>query len=161
MTVADNCVVSIEYTLTDEEGEVLDSTSGDLPLDYLHGAENIVPGLEKALTGKSEGDTISLTLQPEDAWGEYDESLVLTVPLAMFEGAEEVVPGMEFQGESDDGELHLMTVLEINGDQVLVDANHPLAGDILHYEVTIRGVRAATADELEHGHPHSEGSCSH
>jgi FKBP-type peptidyl-prolyl cis-trans isomerase SlyD len=160
MTITDNCVVSIEYILTADDGEVLDSSDGE-PLEYLHGADNIVEGLEKALTGKKAGDKFKIILTPEEAWGDYDDELVETLPLSMFEGVDIVEPGMEFQAESPDGEIHVMTVVEVNGEEVVVDGNHPLAGETLHYDVTVADVRVATAEEIDHGHPHGDDECCH
>ena len=139
MTIADKHVVSIHYTLTDKEGEQLDSSSGGDPLMYLHGAQNIIPGLEEALTGKSVGDEIQVTIQPQDAYGEVDADLVQTVPRSAFEGIESVEPGMQFEARSPEGESQVVVVQEVNDEGVVIDGNHPLAGQVLHFDVVVDG----------------------
>jgi FKBP-type peptidyl-prolyl cis-trans isomerase SlyD len=154
MQIQDNCVVSIHYTLTNEEGEELDSSAGQDPLVYLHGAGNIIPGLESALTGGSVGDRLEVTVAPEHGYGAVDPDLIRKVPREAFAGVERVEPGMQFQTQSPTGQVMRVTVKESNDQDVLIDANHPLAGQTLFFSVTVEEVRSATEEELAHGHAH-------
>jgi FKBP-type peptidyl-prolyl cis-trans isomerase SlyD len=153
MKIAHEKVVSIHYTLTNQEGTVLDSSSGSEPLAYLHGFGNIIPGLENALEGKEMGEKLSVTVEPEQGYGARDEQLVQAVPRSAFKGVEELAPGMQFQAQGPQG-TRLVVVTQVAQDVVTVDANHPLAGQTLHFEVEVSEVRAATAEEIEHGHVH-------
>ncbi len=153
MKIEDNRVVSIHYTLTNDDGDELDSSTDDEPLAYLHGADNLIPGLERELTGKAAGDALQVTLQPEDAYGVYDPDLVQVVPRDAFDD-EEIEPGMEFEAEGDDGDELLVVITEINGDEVTINGNHPLAGQTLHFQVTVHDVREPTEEEITHGHAH-------
>jgi len=146
--------VSIHYTLTNEEGEELDSSAGQDPLVYLHGAGNIIPGLESALTGGSVGDKLEVTVAPEHGYGAVDPDLIRKVPREAFSGVERVEPGMQFQTQSPTGQVMRVTVKESNDQDVLIDANHPLAGQTLFFSVTVEEVRSATEEELAHGHAH-------
>ena len=160
MTVANNKVVTINYTLKNDQGVTIDE-SNDGSFSYIHGAENIIPGLESELTGKSKGDKFNLVIQPEDAYGTYNAAITQVVDRAMF-GDEEIEVGMQFHAEAEEGQMIMITIAEINGDQVTIDGNHPLAGVTLHYDVDVIDIRDATEDELSHGHVHSHGhSCSH
>ncbi|MGV9664824.1 FKBP-type peptidyl-prolyl cis-trans isomerase [Nocardia niigatensis] len=161
MSIAADKVVSIEYTLKADDGEVLDTSVGEAPLVYLHGADNIVPGLEQALEGKSTGDELVVVVEPEDAYGEYLAELVSAVPRDMFQGVDELEPGMEFHAEAPDGDSQIVTVRQIDGDEVTIDANHPLAGQRLHFTVKVVDIRDASEDELAHGHPHGEDDHDH
>ncbi len=154
MQIAKNAVVAIDYTLRDTDGEVLDASPEGQPLQYLHGAGNIIPGLEKALEGKSAGDDVDVSIAPEDAYGERDERLQQDVPKSMFEGVEKIEAGMRFQAQTQSGP-QVVTVAAVTGDQVTVDANHPLAGQTLNFKVKVSDVREASDEELEHGHVHS------
>lgn len=154
MQIQDNCVVSIHYILTNEEGEELDSSAGQDPLVYLHGAGNIIPGLESALTGGSVGDKLEVTVAPEHGYGAVDPDLIRKVPREAFAGVERVEPGMQFQTQSPTGQVMRVTVKESNDQDVLIDANHPLAGQTLFFSVTVEEVRSATEEELAHGHAH-------
>lgn len=160
MNVSRNKVVSIHYTLRDEAGEVLDSSPGGAPLAYLHGNGNLVPGLETALDGRSAGDRFEVRVAPEQGYGVRDERLVQILPRARFGAAGELVPGMRFRA-GDAGGQRLVTVTRVERDLVSVDANHPLAGKTLHFEVEIAAVRRATREELEHGHVHGPGGHHH
>lgn len=155
MQIARDTVAAIDYKLTDSDGQVLDTSEGREPLSYLHGAGNLIPGLETALEGQTEGDSLTVTVQPEEAYGERDERLVQQVPMAAFEGVEQVEAGMRFQATDEQGQGRVVTVTEVDGDQVTVDANHPLAGQPLNFEVSVVEVRAATDEEIEHGHVHT------
>ncbi len=155
MVIADQKVVSIHYTLTDADGEVIDKSAADGPLSYLHGAGNIVPGLENALSGKSEGDKLSVAVAPDEGYGERNEALVQELSRNMFEGVDDVQEGMRFQAHSAQG-TRVITVTKVEGDRVTVDGNHPLAGQALNFDVEVDSVRDATAEEIAHGHVHED-----
>lgn len=157
MQIAKNAVVAIDYTLTDGEGQVLDTSQGRGPLAYLHGAGNIIPGLEKALEGKAEGEKVNVSVPPEEGYGQRDESLIQAVPKKMFAETAEPEPGMQFQAQGPDG-ARVLTILKVEDDQVTVDANHPLAGQELNFDVAVVNVREASEEELEHGHVHEPGA---
>jgi FKBP-type peptidyl-prolyl cis-trans isomerase SlyD len=146
-------VVSISYVLRDTEGEIIDQSAQDQPLSYLHGHDNIVPGLEKAIEGHVEGDEIHATVEPEEGYGHYRDELVQTVHREVFQDVEEIAPGMSFHAESEQGPI-IVTIKDINGDEVTIDGNHVLAGQKLDFTVNVAGIRAATESELEHGHIH-------
>jgi FKBP-type peptidyl-prolyl cis-trans isomerase SlyD len=150
MQVGDDTVVSIDYTLKDNDGEVIDTSEGREPLAYLHGHGNIIPGLEKALEGKAEGDEIQVQIEPDEGYGPHRQELVQNVSMEAFSGMDKVEPGMKFNAESAQGPL-VVKVTEINGDQVTIDANHDLAGQQLNFDVTVRDVREASQQELEQG----------
>lgn len=160
MKIADDKVVSIHYTLKDAAGTVLDASAAGEPLAYLHGAGNIIPGLENALEGKQAGDRLSITVTPAEGYGERDERLVQAVPRSAFKGVERLAPGMQFQAQGPQG-TRLVVVTQVAADVVTVDANHPLAGQTLHFEVEVADVRDATREELEHGHVHGPGGHHH
>jgi len=160
MKVAENAVVVIDYTLTDNSGEVIDSSEGAGPLAYLHGAGNIINGLEDALLGKEAGEQIKATIDPENAYGERHEDMKQDVPKELFGGVDNIEVGMQFQSETDQGPV-MVTVVAISDEMVTVDGNHPLAGVQLNFDVTIREVREATQEELEHGHVHGAGGHHH
>jgi len=160
MKIAHEKVVSIHYTLTNGEGTVLDSSSGGQPLAYLHGFGNIIPGLENALEGKAAGDKLQVTVDPEQGYGARDERLVQAVPRSAFKGVDELAPGMQFQAQGPQG-TRLVVVTQVADDVVTVDANHPLAGQTLHFDVEVSEVRDATSEELEHGHVHGPGGHHH
>lgn len=157
--IANNHVVSFHYTLTNAEGEQLDK-SQDQPLVYLQGAGNIIPGLEKAMEGKTVGEKFSVTIPAAEAYGEYNTDLVQEVPLQMFQGVENVEPGMQFQAQTDDG-VQIVTIKAIEGENAIVDANFPLAGQDLTFDVEITDIREASAEELDHGHVHGTGGHHH
>lgn len=157
MQIAKNAVVAIDYTLTDTKGQVLDTSEGRGPLNYLHGAGNIIPGLERALEGKAEGEKLQVTVPPEEGYGQRDDALVQQVPKKLFAETAEPEPGMQFQAQGPQG-TQLLTVVEVQDEQVTVDANHPLAGRELSFDVAVVNVREATPDEIEHGHVHQEGA---
>jgi len=159
MTLEDNKVGLIEYTLTDESGETLDASNGN-PLAYLHGHGNLIPGLEKELLGKTVGDKFTATIAAAEAYGERVEQLVQTVPAEMFQGVESIEVGMRFEAQSEQG-MHSVEVTAVEDGKVTVDGNHPLAGLPLTFDIEIIGVRAATDEEIEHGHAHGEGGHQH
>jgi|TARA_B110000977_G_C10858285_1_gene408663 FKBP-type peptidyl-prolyl cis-trans isomerase SlyD len=154
LTITDNLVVSITYTLTNDDATVLDSTEESGPMDYLHGGDNIIQGLEDGLEGKQVGDKLKVRVDPEDGYGEVFTELMQVVDLASFEGVESVEAGMQFESETDEGELEIVTIKSVEGNEVTIDANHPLAGVTLNFDVEIVGVRKATAEEIEHEHVH-------
>lgn len=161
MQIAENAVVAIHYTLTNDAGDTLDSSrERDEPLAYLHGHGNIIPGLEKALLGKQTGDTLKVTVEPAEGYGERHEGLIQEVPREAFQGVDELEPGMQFQASTDAGP-RMFTITDVQDDVVTVDGNHPLAGATLHFDVEIADVRAASAEELSHGHVHGPGGHEH
>ncbi len=153
MQVCENRVVSIDYVLTDVEGAVLDQSEAGHPLVYLHGANNLIPGLEKALEGQRAGDSLQVEVAPADAYGKYDEGLVQVLSRELFDDAQRIAPGMRFEASSDNGSL-VVTVTDVSDNGVTVDGNHPLAGQTLNFDVTVAAVREATAEEISHGHVH-------
>ena len=160
MQISKNSVVSIDYTLTDAKGEVLDSSSKEHPLQFIYGQGHLIPGLEKALAGKRTGDTLKTNIPAGEAYGVRDESLMQTLPKDNFEDIAELEVGMELEAESEEG-VRVITVVGIEEDKVMVDGNHPLAGLDLDFDVKILGVREATSEELEHGHVHGPGGHHH
>lgn len=160
MLVAKDKVVSIDYTLSDAKGSLLDSSKGHEPLVYLHGIGNIIPGLEKALEGKSAGEQIQVTVPPEQAYGIRDQELEQDVPRSAF-GNTKVEAGMQFRAEGHNAASRMVTVVSVQKDTVRVDANHPLAGKTLHFDVKVVAVRDATKEELSHGHVHGAGGHHH
>ena len=153
MQAQQDSVVSIHYVLRDTEGEVIDQSAEGAPLAYLHGHGNIVPGLEKAIEGHGSGEEVTATVDPEQGYGPYREDLVQKVGRDAFQGVDELAPGMSFRAESDAGPM-IVTVKEVEGDEVTVDGNHVLAGQTLDFTVNVAEVRAASDTELEHGHVH-------
>ena len=161
MQIAENKVVFIHYTLTNQAGEVLDSSHGrGEPLGYLHGHGNIIPGLENALIGKAAGDKLDVTVEPAEGYGDRHDQLVQQVPREAFQGVDELQPGMQFQADTGMGP-RLFTITKVDGEEVTVDGNHPLAGETLSFAVEITDVRDASDEELEHGHVHGEGGHEH
>ena len=156
MTIQKNKVVTIEYTLTDESGALIESSEGQEPLTYIHGAGAIIPGLEASLEGKTAGETLSVSVPPADAYGEWDEERIIDIPKTQFSGVDDVQAGMQFGVHSSTGE-QIVTVTKVEADSVTVDSNHPLAGKTLNFEVKVVGVREPTPDELDHGHVHGPG----
>ena len=161
MKITKDTVVSLDYELYDAEGELLEKT--DAPVSYLHGGyDGIFPLVEEAVHGKAVGDRCNVTMQPDDAFGEYDHSLVEVEARSSF--PKEVAVGMQFEGGpegADDDDYLLFTVVDVTDDEVTVDGNHPLAGKTLTFNCTVTGVRQATAEELEHGHVHEPGGHVH
>lgn len=153
MQVANQKVTIIDYTLTDASGEVIDQASGG-EFAYLHGHQNIIPGLESALEGKAAGDEVNVTVEPDQAYGDRDDRLLQSVPLDIFPDASQVEVGSRFQAEGPDGQPMVLTVTEVGDAEAQVDANHPLAGETLTFDVKVVDVRDASEDELAHGHPH-------
>jgi FKBP-type peptidyl-prolyl cis-trans isomerase SlyD len=160
MQIAKNKVVSIDYTLTNAKGEVLDKSSKGQPLQYIQGQGHLIPGLEKVLEGKAAGDAVKAEIAAKDAYGDRDEELMQIIPKDSFAEIPDLRVGMELEAEGDDG-VRVITVVGIEDDRVVVDGNHPLAGMDLSFDVKIVGVRDATEDELGHGHVHGPGGHHH
>ncbi|MFZ5756725.1 MAG: FKBP-type peptidyl-prolyl cis-trans isomerase [Pseudomonadota bacterium] len=160
MQAGENSVVLIHYTLTSDAGETLDSSAGREPLAYLHGFGNIIPGLEQALLGKQAGDKLKVSIPPDQAYGVRNDELVEVVPRSAFGGAPDLEVGMQFQARTPEG-MRVVTIVDVEGDEITLDGNHPLAGETLHFDVEIVTVRAATQEELAHGHVHGEGGHHH
>lgn len=162
MQITEHKVVSFHYTLTNDAGDVIDSSVGGEAMPYLHGEENIVPGLELALEGKSVGDKLKVSLEAADAYGEFDPAMIEVVSAELFDVVDNIEVGMEFEAQIPDGEgFQVVRITDVDGDNITVDGNHPLAGQNLHFDVEITDIRDATAEELEHGHVHGddEGCC--
>jgi len=155
-----NRVVTLNYTLRDEQGTILDASSGRAPLSYLHGKGNIIPGLERALVGKAAGDKLDVTVAPDQAYGARDERLVQIVPRTKFGEVGGLAPGMQVRVGGPQGQ-RIVSVVRVDRDFVTIDGNHPLAGKNLNFDVEITDVREATEEELSHGHVHGEGGHHH
>lgn len=160
MQIASNKAVTIHYTLTNKAGNVVDSSRDGEPLAYIHGIGALVSGLESELDGKSIGDSVAVTVQPEDGYGHKTPELIQAVPKEAFQFDGDIEVGMRFQAETDHGP-ELVEVIAVDDETVTVDANHPLAGESLNFDVEIVAIRDATSEEIEHGHIHSEAGCNH
>lgn len=160
MQIARNKVVSLHYTLRDEQGTVIDSSSGRGPLSYLHGKGTIIPGLEQALAGKAAGDKLDVTVAPEQGYGLRDERLVQIVARAKLGEVAGLAPGMQVRANGPQGP-RIVTVVSVDRDFVTVDGNHPLAGRTLHFSLEVAEVRKATHEEISHGHVHGPGGHHH
>lgn len=160
MTVDKHKVVTLEYTLKNNEGEVLDTSMGRAPLVYLHGVGTLIPGLENELHGKSAGEKLNITIQPEDAYGRRNDNLIRVVEKSGFQGDEEMMVGMQVQLETDQGPA-IATISDIDGEKVTLDMNHPLADMILNFDIELVEVRDANAEEIAHGHVHGPGGHHH
>lgn len=150
----------MHYTLKDDKGLTLDTSDGREPLAYIQGVGNIIPGLEKEMEGKEVGDKLQAVISPEEAYGVRQENLVQKVPKSGFQGDEELKEGMQVQVSTNNG-VAIATVAGIDGEEVTLDLNHPLADVTLHFDVEVMDVRDATKDELEHGHVHGPGGHQH
>ncbi|MBQ4836136.1 MULTISPECIES: FKBP-type peptidyl-prolyl cis-trans isomerase [Pseudoalteromonas] len=159
MKVAQNAVVKMHYAVLDDDQNTIDNTFDEDPLEFIIGTGFLIEGLENALIDKQAGDKVSVTVKPEEGYGERNDNLTQAVPKSMFEGID-VEVGMQFRATTDEGEQAVI-VIGVEGDEVIVDGNHPLSGLTLHFDVEILEVREATADELEHGHVHGAGGCGH
>lgn len=160
MQITSGKVVSIDYTLTSDGGEVIDSSEGGQPLVYLHGNGQIIPGLEKALEGKEAGAELTVKVEAAEGYGLKDEKKLIVVPRDRIDGTGELKEGMQLQA-SNGGGMQIVTVVKIAGDEVTIDANHPLAGVNLNFDVKVRDVRDATPEEIDHGHVHGPGGHHH
>lgn len=159
MQIADGSVASFHYTLTGQDGAVIDHSTGREPMTYMHGAGFIVRGLEKAMAGHQAGDSFHVTVTPEEGYGPRHQELLQTVPKSAFQGTEPE-PGMQFQASGPQGST-TVTVTVVNGDEVTVDGNHPLAGQTLDFDIEVLTVREATAEETQHGHVHGADGQTH
>ncbi|MGS0536313.1 FKBP-type peptidyl-prolyl cis-trans isomerase [Pseudoalteromonas sp. SaAl2] len=159
MLIATNKVVKMHYSVTDNDNNSIDNSFDGEPLIFIVGTGYLIQGLEDALQGKQAGDTLSVTVEPENGYGERHDELMQAVPKSMFEGME-IEVGMQFRATTDDGDQSVM-IIDIQDEEVIVDGNNPLAGITLNFDVEILEVRDATADELAHGHVHGEGGCGH
>ena len=160
MQIEQNSVVTLHYTLKDNDGNIIDQ-SDDGSFLYLHGAMNIIPGLENALAGKSAGDEFSVTVSPEEGYGVKDPGRIQEVPKEMFDNVDEIKPGVQFHAQGPDGQAVVVTVIEVKEGAVLIDGNHALAGVDLNFSVTVVDVREATEEEMSHGHVHGEHGHQH
>ena len=162
MNIEDKKVVSFHYTLTNDDGETLDtSRERGEPMLYLHGANNIIPGLENALSGKQAGDTVDVSVAPQEAYGERDDAKQQSVPRDMFPQDTDIEPGMQFHAQGPGGETLVVTVAKVEDDSITVDGNHPLAGVPLNFAVEVIEVREASQEEISHGHVHGPGGHQH
>jgi FKBP-type peptidyl-prolyl cis-trans isomerase SlyD len=160
MKISKGKVVSMHYALRDATGEILDSSEGQAPLDYLHGYGNIIAGLEKALENKEAGEKLNAVIPPEEGYGMREESLVKTVPLSNFQNPTAVEVGAQFQAETSQGP-RLATVTQVDEQNVTIDLNHPLADQTLNFDIEVVEIRNATEEELAHGHVHGPGGHGH
>lgn len=160
MQIESNSVVTLHYTLKDNDGNIIDQ-SDDGSFLYLHGAMNIIPGLENALTGKAAGDEVSVSVTPEQGYGVKDPARIQDVPKEMFEGNDDIQVGVQFHAEGPDGAAVVVTVIEVKDDVVVIDGNHALAGVDLNFDVKIVDVRAASEEEVSHGHVHGPHGHAH
>lgn len=156
MTVTKDSVVSIHYTLKDNDGNILDSSSGRDPLNYIHGRGNLIPGMEEGIEGKSNGDQFELKVAPDKGYGVRNDKLIQKVPLKAF-GEQKVDAGMQFNTQNG----QVVTVTEVDKESATVDANHPLAGVDLNFSVEVVSIRKATQEEIDHGHVHGPGGHKH
>ncbi|MCB9701021.1 MAG: peptidylprolyl isomerase [Myxococcales bacterium] len=154
VVIRDGKVVIFNYVLRSDEGEVLDESEADDPMAYLHGADNIVPGLESQMSGRRVGDRFDAIVPPSEGYGVRDESAIRVIPREAFPEDADLAPGMELVVEDDEGDLTPIWIAELRDDVVIVDLNHPLADQTLCFTVEIIGIRDATESEIEHGHPH-------
>lgn len=155
LTVEDGIVVSLDYTLSLDNGQVVDSSSGRAPLDFVQGSGQIIPGLEQALAGMAIGDGKAVTVVPSDGYGEVDPGAFQLLPFDAFPSDMELSPGLQMQVRDETGRVFPVQIAEVRSDGVLLDFNHPLAGETLHFQVKVVGLRQATKEELDHGHVHS------
>lgn len=161
MQIAKNAVVSIDYKLTNPQGEVLDKSEGRGPLTYLQGARNIIPGLEAALEGRSAGDSFTVTIDPEKAYGPRNEQAVQVAPRSAFPPNQMIMVGQQLQANGPDGRQFNVRVTKVTETEITVDANHPLAGVPLTFDIKIVEVRPATEEEKQHRHAHGPGGHAH
>ena len=161
MKVGKDKVVLMHYTLKNDAGDVIDSSNGADPLPFLQGHGNIIPGLESALEGSKVGDKLDVSIKPEEGYGERMKDAIQEIPSSALQGVDEVKVGMQLQSQDKDGNAFLVSVTKIEDDKITVDGNHPLAGQTLHFSVSIESIRKAEAEELSHGHVHADGQHNH
>ena len=160
MTVKKDKVVEMHYTLKNDAGDVIDSSKDKEPMPFIQGHGNIIPGLESALEGMKIGESCDVSVKPEEGYGAYNSEAVQEIQKSALQGIDNLEVGMQLQSQDEKGNPFIVHIKSINEDTVTIDANHPLAGETLHFSVSIENVREASKEELEHGHVHS-GSCSH
>ena len=158
--IAQNTVVSLDYTLTNDAGDILDKSENG-QFVYLHGTNSIIPGLENALADKSLNDEFKVTIEADDAYGQNDDSKKQVVGREMFEADSPIEVGTQFHAQSPEGEMLMITVTAIDGDQITIDGNHPLAGERLHFEIKVTDLREASEEEISHGHVHGPDGHHH
>jgi FKBP-type peptidyl-prolyl cis-trans isomerase SlyD len=158
--IENNSVATLHYTLKNNDGEIIDQ-SEDGSFVYLHGAMNIIPGLETALTGKTAGESLSVKISPEEGYGVRDDERIQDVPKDMFETTDDIQVGMQFHAQGPDDDTLMVTITEIKEDMVTIDGNHPLSGVELNFDVKVVDVRAASEEEISHGHVHGEHGHQH
>jgi FKBP-type peptidyl-prolyl cis-trans isomerase SlyD len=161
MTIGNEKVVTLHYHLTNADGQVIESSRGRDPLTYLHGAGTLLASLEHALTGLDVGATTTVELAPAEAYGEHDATKIETLPRGAFARVPNLAVGMRLEGQDANGRTFTVRVMEIREDTVVIDANHPLAGETLTFAIEVLAIREATADELTHGHVHEAGEHPH
>jgi FKBP-type peptidyl-prolyl cis-trans isomerase SlyD len=160
LTVQDNHVITLNYQLKNQEQQLIDSSDRDGPIVYLHGAKDILPGIEKAVLGLEVGGKAQVSIPPEEAYGDFDKTKIQEVPRSAFAGMDKVEVGMHVQEETPQGPV-VVTVTEVTDEVVTVDANHPLAGQTLHFDLEVAGVREASEEEISHGHVHGPDGHHH
>ena len=160
MQISEQKVVLLNYEVIDDQGQLVDCSEEGDPLAYIHGADQLVPGLETALEGRSQGDKIKVDVPPDQGYGERTDEGVQTVSRAQFDDDSEIEVGMQFEAQDDEGH-QIVTVVSVDGESITLDTNHPLAGKTLHFAVEVLEVRNATAEELDHGHVHGPGGHHH
>lgn len=158
--IAQNSVVSLDYTLKNDAGDILDKSENG-QFVYLHGANNIIPGLEKALVDKVLNDQFDIIIEAADAYGEKDDSKKQVVGREMFEADSPIEVGVQFHAQSPEGEMLVITVTDVTGDEITIDGNHPLAGERLHFSVLVKEIREASEEEIAHGHVHGPDGHHH
>ena len=161
MKVGKDKVVLMHYTLKNDIGDVIDSSDGGDPLPFLQGHGNIISGLESALEGCKIGDKLDVSIDPEEGYGLRMQDAIQEIPSSSLQGVDEVKVGMQLQSQDKDGNAFLVSVTKIEDDKITVDGNHPLAGQTLHFSVSIESIRKAEAEELSHGHVHADGQHNH
>lgn len=156
MKIAADTVVTLEYTLTDDSGEVIDASDGE-PLEYLHGQGQLVPGLERQLEGHKAGETLAVDVLPAEGYGDHEPARVVQVERNELPADLDPEVGMELNTEGPNGEPITLWITDVSETEITLDGNHPLAGQTLHFNIEVRAVRAATEEELTHGHVHGPG----
>jgi FKBP-type peptidyl-prolyl cis-trans isomerase SlyD len=160
MNIQNDSVVLMHYILTNENGDIIDTSDGREPLAYIQGHQNIIPGLEKEMLGKKVGDKFKAVVQPEEGYGVSNPALVQVLDRSVFQGVDEIEVGMQFQAQLEDGPI-IMSVTDVDGDNITIDGNHALADQVLTFDVEVVEIRNASAEELAHGHVHGVGGHHH
>ena len=161
MRISEQKVVTMNYEVADDQGQLIDRSEEGGPLAYIHGNGQLIPGLETALEGRGKGDKVAVDVPPEQGYGERDEEGVQTVARNQFDDSVEIEVGMQFEAEDDDEGHQIVTVAAVDGENITLDTNHPLAGKNLRFKVEILDVRDASTEELSHGHVHGPGGHDH